>query len=217
MIILFYILGELVLNKYGDKEENNEETFVNQTNSNQSKIDHMNTIKAKTLIHQKDSIINSLNTRLVNERARTKAQMVIVKKQHLLNDSLCSLYEKDNSLISCNELISSLGTEITKKDTLIDCLVAETESYDREVKALEGKVILQKRIIESKENLILYKDSTITFYKKQKKESDFWSDVKLKAALGMIMIETMSLLLRQSVFFLHRKSLFCIHCSFIRV
>jgi hypothetical protein len=156
----------------------------------------MNTIKANTLIHQKDSIINSLNTRLANEKARTKIQMLIAKKQHLLNDSLCALYEKENSQVSCEELIASLGTEITKKDTLIDCLVAETESYDREVKALEGKVILQKRIIESKENLMLYKDSTIAFYKKQKKESDFWSDVKLKAAIGMVLFETMALVLR---------------------
>ena len=196
LIILIFILGEFFLNKSRDQYQNNQETAINQINTNQSKIDRMNTIKANTLILQKDSIINSLNTRLANERARTKAQMVIVKKQHLLNDSLCSLYEKDNRLVSRDELISSLGTEITKKDTLIDCLVAETESYDREVKALEGKVMLQKRIIESKENLILYKDSTIAFYKKQKKESDFWSDVKLKAAVGMILFETLALLLR---------------------
>jgi hypothetical protein len=196
LIIFLSLFGEYFLNKSWNKGESNQESIVNQTNTNQSKIDYMNTVKANTLIHQKDSIINCLNTRLANERARTKTQMVIAKKQHLLNDSLYALYEKENSLISCDELISSLGIEITKKDTLIDCLVAETESYDREVKAFEGKVILQKRIIESKENLILYKDSTIAFYKKQKKESDFWSDVKLKAALGMIMFETMALLLR---------------------
>jgi hypothetical protein len=137
LIILIFILGEFFLNKSRDQYQNNQETAINQINTNQSKIDRMNTIKANTLIHQKDSIINSLNTRLTNEKARTKTQMLIAKKQHLLNDSLYALYEKENSLISCDELISSLGTEITKKDTLIDCLVAETESYDLEVKALE--------------------------------------------------------------------------------
>jgi hypothetical protein len=196
LIIFLSLFGEYFLNKSWNKGESNQESIVNQTNTNQSKIDYMNTVKANTLILQKDSIISSLKTRIKNEKARTKAQQLIAKKQHFVNDSLYALYENERSIVHCDELISSLGSEVIKKDTLIDCLVAEIESYDREGKALEGKVILQKRIIESKENLILYKDSTITFYKKQKKESDFWSDVKLKAAIGMILFETMALLLK---------------------
>ena len=62
--------------------------------------------------------------------------------------------------------------------------------------ALESKLILQKEIIVSKENLILYKDSTITFYEKQKKVNEFWMDVKLKAAIGMLLFETVALLLK---------------------
>ena len=196
LILLFFFLGELFLNEYRDKALSNQETIVNQTNTNQSKIDHMNTIKANTLILQKDSIISSLNSRLASERIRTKVMMSIAKRLHLFNDSLYALYEEKPNIVHCEELICSLGVEITKKDTLINCLIAETECYDKEVKALEEKVILQKRIIDSKENLILYKDSTIAYYNKQKKESDFWSDIKIKAAIGMIVFETMALVLR---------------------
>ena len=196
LIFLIFILGDFVMKKYWVKETSDQETIVNQTNTNQSKIDHMNTIKANTLILQKDSIINSLNSRIASERIRTKVKMSIAKRLHLFNDSLYALYEEKPDIVHCEELICSLGVEINKKDTLNNCLIAETESYIKEVKTLEEKVILQKGIIESKENLILYKDSTITYYNKQKKESDFWSDIKLKAAIGMILFETIALVLR---------------------
>jgi hypothetical protein len=196
LFLFFIILGAYLQSSHGNGKESVSENFVNQSNINQSKIDYMNTLKFSTLIRQKDSAIVFLNTKLAAEIVLSKVLKKNALKQHLLNDTLATVYEQEPSLITCDELIVGLGTEISNKDTLIDCLVAETESYDRKVSALESKLLLQKEFIVSKENLILYKDSTITFYEKQKKENAFWSTVKLNAAIGVILFETVALLLK---------------------
>ena len=196
LLLFFFVLGAFLQRNFGEGKESVSESFVNQSNINQSKIDYMNTLKFSTLIRQKDSAIVFLNIKLAAEVALSKVLRTIAQKQHLLNDTLATVYEQVPRLTACDELIVGLGTEIANKDTLIACLVAETESYNRKVRTLESKVILQKEIIVSKENLILYKDSTITYYENQKKENAFWSTVKLNAAIGVILFETVALLLK---------------------
>ena len=86
--------------------------------------------------------------------------------------------------------------EAIEKDSVIESLDSEIENYSCEVKELEEKVDIQKGIIDSKQNLIACKDSTIADYKIQKKKTDFWNKVKIKAAGVIIFIETIGLLLK---------------------
>ena len=70
------------------------------------------------------------------------------------------------------------------------------ESYSCEVKELEEKVDIQKGIIDSKQNLIACKDSTINLFKAQKKKTDFWNQVKIKIVGAVVLIETIGLILK---------------------
>ena len=68
--------------------------------------------------------------------------------------------------------------------------------YTEQMKELNRKVDIQKNIIDSKQNLIAYKDSTINYLATQKKKSDFWNKVKIKAAGAAILFESIILLVK---------------------
>ena len=72
----------------------------------------------------------------------------------------------------------------------------EIEDYSLKVNTLESKVIIQSGVIESKQNLIAFKDSTFSEYRAQQKKANFWSDVKTKASGIIILIETIALLVK---------------------
>jgi hypothetical protein len=169
---------------------------IGQSDKEKSESDRLNTLKAHAQLQQKDSIIKLLNTRLENEKANTATQKADARKQHLLNDSLQTRYERDKNLSTCEDLVQGLKFEIIEKDSVIKSLDSEIENYSCEVKELEKKVDIQKGIIDSKQNLIACKDSTIAYYKTQKKKTDFWNKVKIKAAGVIIFIETIGLILK---------------------
>ena len=169
---------------------------IDQSDKEKSESDRLNTLKAYAQLQQKDSIIKLSNARLENEKENTAIQKADARKQHVLNDSLQTRYEREKSLSTCEDLVRGLKFEITEKDSVIESLDSEIENYSCEVKALEVKVDIQKGIIDSKQNLIACKDSTINFYKTQTKKTDFWNKVKIKAAGVIIFIETIGLLLK---------------------
>jgi hypothetical protein len=169
---------------------------IGQSDIEKSESDRLNTLKAHAQLQQKDSIIKLLNTRLENEKVNTATQKADARKQHVLNDSLQTRYEKEKSLNTCEDLVRGLKFEITEKDSVIESLDSEIQNYSCEVKELEEKVDIQKGILDSKQNLIACKDSTINFYKTQTKKTDFWNKVKIKAAGVIIFIETIELLLK---------------------
>jgi hypothetical protein len=169
---------------------------IDQSDKEKTESDRLNTLKAHAQLQQKDSIIKLLNTRLENEKVNTATQKADARKQHVLNDSLQTRYEKEKSLNTCEDLVRGLKFEITEKDSVIESLDSEIQNYSCEVKELEEKVDIQKGILDSKQNLIACKDSTINFYKTQTKKTDFWNKVKIKAAGVIIFIETIELLLK---------------------
>ena len=146
---------------------------IDQSDKEKSESDRLNTLKAYAQLQQKDSIIKLLNARLENEKVNTATQKANARKQHALNDSLQTRYEKEKSLNTCEDLVRGLKFEITEKDSIIESLDSEIENYSCEVKQLEVKVDIQKSVIDSKQNLIACKDSTIVYYKTQKKKTDF--------------------------------------------
>ena len=169
---------------------------VDQSDIEKSESDRLNTLKAYTQLQQKDSIIKLLNRRLDNEKANTATQKADARKQHVLNDSLQTRYEREKSLNTCEDLVLGLKIEIVEKDSVIESLDSEINDYSSEVKELEEKVDIQKGVIDSKQKLIVCKDSTINFYKTQKKKTDFWNQVKIKVAGAIILIETIGLILK---------------------
>ena len=169
---------------------------VDQSDIEKSESDRLNTLKAYTQLQQKDSIIKLLNRRLDNEKANTATQKADARKQHVLNDSLQTRYEKEMSLNTCEDLVRGLKFEINEKDSVIGSLDSEIENYSCEIKELEEKVDIQKSVIDSKQNLIACKDSTINFYKTQKMKTDFWNKVKIKVAGAIVFIETIGLILK---------------------
>lgn len=169
---------------------------IGKSDIEKSESDRLNTLNAYVQLQQKDSIIKLLNRRLENEKANTATQKADARKQHVLNDSLQTRYEREKSLNTCEDLVLGLKVEIVEKDSVIGSLDSEINDYSSEVKELEGKVDIQKGVIDSKQNLIACKDSTISYYKTQKKKTDFWNKVKIKVAGAVILIETIGLILK---------------------
>lgn len=169
---------------------------IDQSDKEKSKADSLYTVKAHTLLKEKDSIIKSLIAKLANEKVNTATQKTDARKQHILNDSLQTRYEREKSLNACEDLVQGLRFETTEKDSVIRSLDFEIENLNCEVKVLESKVDIQAGIIDSKQNLIASKDSVIQVYKIQQKKIGFWAGVKTKAAGVVILIETIVLLIK---------------------
>lgn len=169
---------------------------IDQSDKEKSKADSLYSVKAHTLLQEKDSIIKFLIAKLANEKVNTATQKADTRKQHILNDSLQNRFERDKDLSTCEDLVRGLKVEIIEKDSVIESLDSEIENYSCEVKELEEKVDIQKGIIDSKQNLIACKDSTISFYKTQKKKTDFWNRLKIKVAGAIVLIETIGLILK---------------------
>lgn len=182
--------------KCDSKHETPQLGTIDQRNINKSKEDSLNTARANILLYQKDSIIQTLKSKLAKEKTNTATQKADAKKQHEINDTLQARFERDKNLSSCEDLVRGLKLETIEKDSVIESLDAEIENYSCEVKELEEKVDIQKGLIVSKQNLIACKDSTIAYYKTQKMKTDFWNKVKIKAAGVIIFIETIGLLLK---------------------
>jgi len=182
--------------KCDSKQETPQLATIDQRNINKSKEDSLNTARANILLYQKDSIIQTLKSKLTKEKANTATQKAESNKQHILNDTLQARFERDKDLSTCEDLVRGLKLETIEKDSVIESLDSEIENYSCEVKEMEEKVGIQKGIIDSKQNLIACKDSTINFYRTQQKKTDFWNKVKIKAAGIIIFIETIGLLLK---------------------
>ncbi len=178
------------------KPETPRPATIDQQNRNESNEDSLNTVRANILLYQKDSLIQTLKSKLAKEKVNSATQKAEANKQHILNDTLQSLFEREKNLSTCEDLVRGLKLETIEKDSVIESLDSEIENYSCEVKELEQKVDIQKGIIDSKQNLIACKDSTIAYYKSQKKKTDFWNKVKIKASGAIIFIETIGLLLK---------------------
>jgi len=194
LALIIYLV--FLFQKCDSKQETPQPATIDQRNINESKKDSLNTARATVLLSQKDSIIQVLNSTLANEKVNTATQKAEAYKQHNLNDTLQSRFERDKNLSTCEDLVRGLKFEIIEKDSVIESLDSEIENYSCEEKELAEKVDIQKGIIDSKQNLIACKDSTITYYKAQKQKNDFWNNVKIKVAGAIIFIETIGLLLK---------------------
>lgn len=196
VILAVLICGFSMFQKCDSKQETPQPATINQRDRNESKEDSLNTARANILLCQKDSTIQTLKSKLAKEKANTATQKAEANKQHVLNDTLQSRFERGKDLSTCEDLVRGLKSEIIEKDSVIESLDSEIENYSCEVKELEEKVDIQKSVIDSKQKLIACKDSTINFYKTQKKKTDFWNNVKIKVAGAIIFIETIGLILK---------------------
>jgi hypothetical protein len=196
VILAFLICGFSIFQKCDSKQETPQSATVDQRNINKSKEDSLYTARANILLFQKDSTIQTLKSKLVKEKAKTAFQKAEADKQHVLNDTLQFRFENEKNLSTCEDLVRGLRLETMEKDSVIESLDSEIDNYSCEVKELEEKVDIQKCVIDSKQNLIACKDSTITYYKTQKKKTDFWNKVKIKVAGTIILFETIGLLLK---------------------
>ena len=196
VILAILICGFSLFQKCDSKPETPQQKTIDQSNINKSKEDGLKTARANILLNGKDSIIKILNSKLAKEKANTATQKAEVKKQHILNDTLQSRFERDKDLSTCEDLVRGLKLETIEKDSVIESLDSEIDNYSSEVSELAEKVDIQKEVIDSKQNLIACKDSTINFYITQNKKTDFWNKLKIKAAGIIIFIETIGLLLK---------------------
>ena len=198
IIVLFLalIIYSVIVFQCDFKQETPQPATIYQRNINKSKQDSLNTFRANILLNQKDSTIKLLNSKLAKEKANTAIQKAEANKQHVLNDSLQERFEKEKNLRNCEELAKGQKAEINEKDSVIESLDSEVDNYSSEVKQLGEKVEIQKGVIDSKQELISCKDSTITYYKTQKQKTDFWNNVKIKVAGVIIFIETIGLILK---------------------
>jgi len=196
VMFLALIIYSVIVFQCDFKQETPQPATIDQRNINKSKEDSLKTVRANILLNQKDSTIKLLNSKLAKEKANTAIQKAEASKQHILNDSLQERFEKEKNLSNCEDLVQGLKLETVEKDSVIESLDSEIENYSCEVEELEGKVEIQNGVIESKQELIACKDSSINYYKTQKKKTDFWNDVKIKVAGVIIFIETIVLILK---------------------
>jgi len=173
-----------------------QQSNIAQLNKEKSKTDSLNTVKANAMLQQKDSIIKLLISKLKIEKANTEKHRGEARKQHTLNDTLQARFGIIKDLSTCEDLVSGLKVEIIEKDSVIQSLDSEIETCNNHVKVLESKLTIQYEIIDSKQNLIAYKDSTINHLATQKKKADFWNKVKIKAAGAVILFESIILLVK---------------------
>lgn len=195
-VFLALIIYSVFLFQKCDFKPETPQQVIDQRNINESKEDGLNTARAHILLFQKDSTIQILKSRIAKEKVNTATQKAEANKQHILNDTLQARFEKEKDLGTCEDLVRGLKFEIIEKDSVIESLDSEIDNYSCEVKELEEKVYIQKGVIDSKQNLIACKDSTITYYKTQKKKTDFWNKVKIKVAGAVVLIETIGLILK---------------------
>ena len=196
IILAVLICGFSIFRKCDFNQEAPQRAIIDQRDINKSKEDSLNTVRADILLCQKDSIIQLLNSKLAKEKVNTATQKAEANKQHILNDTLQARFEREKNLSTCEDLLHGLKLETMEKDSVIESLDSEIDNYSCEVKELGEKVDIQKGVIDSKQNLLACKDSTINFYKTQKTKTDFWNKVKIKAAGAIILIETIGLLLK---------------------
>jgi hypothetical protein len=196
IILAVLICGFSIFRKCDSNQEAPQRAIIDQRDINKSKEDSLNTVRADILLCQKDSIIQLLNSKLAKEKVNTATQKAEANKQHILNDTLQARFEREKNLSTCEDLLHGLKLETMEKDSVIESLDSEIDNYSCEVKELGEKVDIQKGVIDSKQNLLACKDSTINFYKTQKTKTDFWNKVKIKAAGAIILIETIGLLLK---------------------
>lgn len=167
---------------------------IAQLNKENSKTDSLNTVKANALLQQKDSTIKVLISKLKTEKNNTAKHKAEARKQHTLNDTLQARFGINKDLSTCEDLVHGLKVEIIEKDSIIQSLDSQIVCYSEQMNELNQKVDIQKDIIDSKQNLIAYKDSTINHLATQKKQSDFWNKIKIKAAGAIILFESIILL-----------------------
>jgi hypothetical protein len=173
-----------------------QQSNIAQLNKEKSKTDSLNTVKANALLQQKDCIIKVLNSKLITEKANTEKHRAESRKQHTLNDTLQAQFERNKDLSTCEDLVQGLKVEVIEKDSIIQSLDSEIVCYTDQMNELNQKVDIQKGIIDSKQNLIAYKDSTISHLATQKKKADFWNKIKIKAAGAVILFESIILLVK---------------------
>ena len=195
-MFLALIIYSVIVFQSDFKQETLKPVTIDQRNINKSKEDSLNSVRVNILLNQKDSIISLLNSKLTKEKANTATQKAEAWKQHSINDSLQTKYQKEKNLSTCEDLVQGLRFETVEKDSVIESLDSVADNYSSEVKELVEKVKIQKGIIDSKQELIACKDSTINYYKTQQKKTDFWNNVKIKVAGAIIFIETIGLILK---------------------
>ncbi len=178
------------------KQSKPQQSNIAQLNKEKSKTDNLNTVKANALLQQKDSIIKILISKLKTEKANTAKHKAEARKQHTLNDTLQARFGINKELSTCEDLVHGLKVEIIEKDSVIQSLDSEIETCNNHVKVLESKLTIHSEIIDSKQNLIAYKDSIINHITTQKKRADFWNKVKIKAAGVVILFESIILLVK---------------------
>ena len=138
VILAVLICGFSMFQKCDSKQETPQQATIDKQNINESKEDSLNTARANILLCQKDSIIQTLKSKLAKEKANTTTQKAEANKQHILNDTLQSRFEKGKDLSTCEDLVRGLKFEILEKDSVIESLDSEIESYSCEVKELES-------------------------------------------------------------------------------
>jgi hypothetical protein len=82
------ICGFFIFQKYDYKLELPQQVIIDQRDINKSKEDSLSSAKANILLCQKDSIIETLKSKLAKEKANTAIQNAEANKQHILNDTL---------------------------------------------------------------------------------------------------------------------------------
>jgi len=179
-----------------DKQSKPQQLNIDQLNKDMTKSDSLSMAKAYVLLQQKDSIIKVLILKLKTEKANTTKHKAEARKQHILNDTLQARFGMNKELSICEDLVSGLKVEIIEKDSVIQCLDSEIETCNNHVKVLESKLTIQSEIIVSKQNLLAVKDSTINQLATQKKKTDFWNKVKIKAAGAVVLFESIILLVK---------------------
>jgi len=196
VIVAVLICGFSVFQKCDSKLNTLQPATVDQSNINKSKEDSLKTVRANILLNRKDSIIQILNSKLANEKANTATLKAVASKLHKLNDTIQSRFEKDKDLSTCEDLVQGLKLEILGKDSVIKSLDSEIDHYGCEISELEEKVDIQKGLIDGKQNLLAYKDSTIAYYKSQQKKTTLWQGIKTKLVSAIILVQTIALVLK---------------------
>lgn len=192
--LIIYLV--FLFNAEDSKHETPQQATIDQRDITKSKQDSLNTARANILLSEKESVIRVLKSMIAKEKVKTATHKAEARKLHVLNDTLQARFVKDKDLSTCEDLVEGLKFEIVEKDSVIESLDSQVEIYSSKMNELEDKIDIQEGIIDSKQDLIANKDSTIAYYKAQKKKANFWYKGKIIVAGAILLIETIGLVLK---------------------
>ena len=154
-------------------------------------VDSMKIVQFNAQIALKDSLVTFYKNRAQEAAKQAKTHINSSKKQGIITDAAKENFKKDSTLKNCKEIVDSQDIDLSEKDSTIEDLSVEAESYSRGLFECKKINTLKDTIIVTQAHQIKTINSDYLLYKKETtkiiKRKTFWSGVK-DVGIGIVTV-----------------------------